>query len=99
MDGTVNLIGQNGRLQKTDRMHTKAISVLRCHDDRVIVGSQDSIVSVLRRMDLMPVSTLHAHCGNIRDILCIDVSDTLMYCAGGLFLIAACHLVTAQILT
>ncbi len=97
MDGTVNLIGQNGRLQKTDRMHTKAISVLRCHDDRVIVGSQDSIVSVLRRMDLMPVSTLHAHCGNIRDILCIDVSDTLIslmysvYTSGGLFLIAACH--------
>ncbi len=73
----VCLVSHNGILQKTDHMHTEAICVLRCHNDRVVAGSMDSIVSVLRSIDLVPVSTLHAHYGKIRDILCVDVSKSL----------------------
>lgn len=75
VDGSICLISHNGLLRKTDRTHTEAISTLRCHGDCVVAGSMDSIISVLRSIDLMPVSTLHAHYGKIRDILCVHVSD------------------------
>lgn len=74
MNGVVNLITHNGLLQSTDTNHTEAIGVLRCHHDRLIAGSHDSAISVFRSIDLVPISTLHAHYGNIRDIICIDVS-------------------------
>ena len=74
MDGAINLIGHNGLVRKSVHAHSEPISVLCCRGDRVIAGSYDSIVSVYRSMDLLQVTTVHGHYGNIRDIVCIDVS-------------------------
>ena len=78
MDGSINLIGHNGLVRKPVHIQSEPISVLRYHGDRVVAGSYDSIdsiVSVLRSIDLMQVTTVHSHYGNIRDIVFVDVSD------------------------
>ena len=73
MNGSLNLIGHNGLVQQTVQSHDKPISVLRCHGERVIVGSYDTVVSVHRSVDLVSVNSLHIHDGNITDIVCVEV--------------------------
>lgn len=47
------------------RAHQQAITVLDSEGGRVVTGSQDHTLKVFRLEDLVPMYTLHGHCGPI----------------------------------
>ena len=73
MDGSLNLIGHNGLLRFSVPAHSKPISILRCHGDKVITGGYDGVVMVHRLSDMACVNSVFVHKGHITALTIVEV--------------------------
>ena len=73
MDGTLNLIGHNGILQFTVPAHSRPISILHCHGDKVVTGGYDGVVMVHRLTDMVCVNSVFVHKGHVTAVTVVEV--------------------------
>ena len=78
MDGSLNLIGHNGLLRFSVPAHSKPISILRCHGDKVVTGGYDGVVMVHRLSDMACVNSIFVHKGHITAVAVVEVSPTIL---------------------
>ncbi len=76
MDGSLNLIGHNGLLRFSVPAHSKPISILRCHGDKVVTGGYDGVVMVHRLSDMACVNSVFVHKGHITALAIVEVGPT-----------------------
>ena len=74
MDGSLNLIGHNGLLRFSVPAHSKPISILHCHGDKVVTGGYDGVVMVHRLSDMACVNSVFVHKGHITALAVVEVS-------------------------
>lgn len=77
MDGSLTLIGHNGLLRFSVPAHSKPISILRCHGDKVITGGYDGVVMVHRLTDMACVNSVFVHKGHITALTIVEVRQLI----------------------
>ena len=71
MDGSLHLIGHDGKLRHTVQAHSRPVGVMKCFADKVITGGYDAVVQVHHVLDLSPLFSVQLHAGSISS-LCVD---------------------------
>ena len=77
MDGSLQLIGHNGRILNSIQAHEKPVSVLKYCGDKVITGSYDSVVLVHRTVDFFCLNSVEIHRGGITALALVGVRNHL----------------------
>ena len=78
MDGSLNLIGHNGLLRFSVPAHSKPISILCCHGDKVVTGGYDGVVMVHRLSDMACVNSVFVYKGHITALAVVEVGLHLL---------------------
>ena len=73
MDGSLNLISHSGTVCFTVPAHSKPISNLHCHGEKVITGGYDGVVMVHRLRDMVCVNSVFVHKGHVTAVTVVEV--------------------------
>ena len=77
MDGSLHLIGHDGKLRNTVQAHSRPVGVMKCQGDKVITGGYDTLVQVHHVLALSSLFSVQLHTGSISSLFVDQVSYLL----------------------